>query len=847
MLLMKLATSGRMFAFLLIPFAFSLSSAQTNPVMDEAYLRPPKEIEDVVLAPRYQNVTLSNLSPDRTRFLVATSTGLPPVGLVSRPYVNLAGEMIDTRANRDRALNYRSSVGYRIFDCQSGKWADMQTPQGVRVSGADWSPDGKMVAFIAHADDSSHLWVYDTTSGKSRRVTKSPLLLTLINGVQWTDGGRKIMAVLVPDNRGPTPQSPNEPTQPIVRVTEAVRNRQRTYRSLLEDMHGQKQLEYYTTGQLALISVDRGAVQKIGKPAMIRSFSPSPDGKYVRVTTTLKPFSYFVPASSFGRIEELWDDQGKVIAEIDKRELRFGDDNRQTPSADAKRSLTWRPDGNGMSFIQQEPAPQRNRGAGDGGDDEQRRGGQRGGEGQAAPQGPQRKDRIMQWLPPYGKDDVKVIYENESRIGSAQYSPDCQTLFITETRGGAEVLSAVKLSDPKTKIQIYSHRSDDFYKDPGSLMMATNSLGQPVVRMSADGGQVYLSGTQYFENPDSNAPRPFIDAAPMGKGEKARIWQSSPDLYENDTAVLDEAGVTKVVIQRQSRTMPPNYYLLDLSTKQEKALTNNRDYTPEITRAQRYRVQVTRADGFKFWVRVTTPANHSKGTRLPAMFWFYPREVVDQTAYDRGNRTYNKNSFPTTGNMSMEYLTLLGYAVIQPDIPIVGPTGRMNDAYVPNLRNSLSAVIDELTDQGIIDRKRLGAGGHSYGAFSTANAMVHTPFFKAGIAGDGNYNRTLTPMAFQAESRILWEARETYLNMSPMLYADQLTGALLMYHGIDDQNVGTDPINSIRMFHALQGLGKTAALYMYPYEDHSPAARETYLDLWARWVAWLDKYVKNAK
>jgi dipeptidyl aminopeptidase/acylaminoacyl peptidase len=127
------------------------------------------------------------------------------------------------------------------------------------------------------------------------------------------------------------------------------------------------------------------------------------------------------------------------------------------------------------------------------------------------------------------------------------------------------------------------------------------------------------------------------------------------------------------------------------------------------------------------------------------------------------------------------------------------------------------------------------------------NAMVHTPFFKAGIAGDGNYNRTLTPNTFQSERRDLWEARETYLSMSPILYADRLTGALLMYHHLADQNVGTDPINSVRLFHALQGMGKPAALYMYPYEDHGQATRETILDQWARWVAWLDKYLKGAK
>jgi dipeptidyl aminopeptidase/acylaminoacyl peptidase len=184
--------------------------------------------------------------------------------------------------------------------------------------------------------------------------------------------------------------------------------------------------------------------------------------------------------------------------------------------------------------------------------------------------------------------------------------------------------------------------------------------------------------------------------------------------------------------------------------------------------------------------------------------------------------------------------------VIQPvDIPIVGPQGRMNDNYVTDLRIDLDAVIDAVDKAGYLDRNRLGLGGHSYGAFSTMNAMVHTPYFKAGIAGDGMYNRTLTPYSFQTERRDFWEAQDTYVDMSPFFKADKLTGAILMYHSLEDQNVGTDPISSIRMMQALQGQGKTAALFMYPYEDHGPATRESDLDQWARWLAWFDIYVKN--
>jgi dipeptidyl aminopeptidase/acylaminoacyl peptidase len=305
--------------------------------------------------------------------------------------------------------------------------------------------------------------------------------------------------------------------------------------------------------------------------------------------------------------------------------------------------------------------------------------------------------------------------------------------------------------------------------------------------------------------------------------------------------VLDN-DLTSVIVTRQSPTEIPNSYHVNLATSAERKLTDNKDYLPDLTQARRERFQVTRNDGVKFWVTVTYPRYYTFG-KLPAFFWFYPGEFVDQAAYDRSKRTFNKNDFAEISASNKAILTRRGYLLVEPDCPIIGPAERKNDAYIPQLRNNLAATIDELDRRGIVDRTRLGLGGHSYGAFSTVNAMVHTPFFKAGIAGDGNYNRLLTPFGFQSDQRMLWDARETYLSMSPILYAEQMSGALLMYHGMEDQNVGTDPINSERLFATLQALGKPAALYMYPYEDHGQITQETILDQWSRWVAWLDKYL----
>ena len=371
----------------------------------------------------------------------------------------------------------------------------------------------------------------------------------------------------------------------------------------------------------------------------------------------------------------------------------------------------------------------------------------------------------------------------------------------------------------------------------------TRRAATGAVALISSDSAVYLSGTRYDRNYLENIPRGFVDKVKIETGARTRAYEGPADVSETITAPLD-GDFGAIVVVRESPTEVPNSFRRDLRSGTVTPLTENRDVTPEFTSLIRKRITVTRADGIKFVVRVTLPANYQAGTRLPGMLWLYPYEYTDQAGYERTLRNENVKRFPVSGPRTIELLAIRGYAVANFDPPIIGEQARMNDSYVSDLRMNLYAVIEELDRQGFIDRSRLGIGGHSYGAFSTVNALVHTPFFRAGIAGDGMYNRTLTPVGFQSERRDLWSGQKTYLDMSPMLYADKMQGALLMYHGMEDQNVGTDPISSIRMMQALRSEGKVASLYLYPYEDHGPAAKETLLDLWGRWTAWLDLYVK---
>jgi dipeptidyl aminopeptidase/acylaminoacyl peptidase len=822
----------------------------------ETYVRPPAEIERLVMAPRQNNVSLTNQSPDLRHFLALESDGLPSVQTYGKPHYYFAGLQVDYTANRARTLTDRGASGLEIIDGMTGQTRRIDAPAGATVSSPAWSPDGSQIAFIANFATTTQLYVADVATGKVRRVSAAPLLATLVTTIEWTADGTHLVTVLVPSGRAAPPKRPAIETGPTVRITDEAKDKNRVFASLLRDEFDKDLMEYYVTGQLALVDVKSGKVQAIGAPAMIDVVDASPDGKYFDMTLMERPFSYTVQYNSFPRSEQLWDVHGKVIAQLGSRPLRDGSERQggggRAATDTARRYFGWLPNGAGLSFLQQEAAPRRSAGAN--GADAPRRGGRS-------------MDRLYAWAPPFAAGSEKVLLESENRIGGVLFSDDASMAFVAENANGTGHVYATYFNEPGKRYTIWRLRglnasvgrggrrgggrrgsgadSLTFYQNPGNIMTTRGHAGGSVALLSSDGKYAYLEGTHYFKDWQHDAPRGFVDRVEIRTGKTTPLFQGAGDVFETVDAALD-ADFTKAIVVRQSPTMVPNSFLRDMRSGQVTPITHNTDYTPEFTHAIRKRIPVTRADGYHFEVDLTLPQDYTEGTRLPAMFWFYPYEYTDQDGYDRTLRTENINQFPRAGARTIEYLVTQGYAVANFDPPIVGEAGRMNDNYVSDLQNDLIAVIDELDRRGYIDRTRLGIGGHSYGAFSTVNALVHTPYFKAGIAGDGMYNRSLTPNGFQSERRDFWSGQKVYLEMSPFMYADKMTGALLMYHSMEDQNVGTAPISSIRMQQALQGLGKISALYMYPYEDHGPATRETILDQWARWVAWLDIYVKHA-
>jgi dipeptidyl aminopeptidase/acylaminoacyl peptidase len=471
----------------------------------------------------------------------------------------------------------------------------------------------------------------------------------------------------------------------------------------------------------------------------------------------------------------------------------------------------------------------------------------------------------MSWVAPFGANDTKVLYEGSGRLTNVVYSGNGRTMFVADSG----TVTAIRVADPSKRYGLgrgITIPSGGFGavgggggrgganagadSTAGVLSTKRAANGDQVVVVGSDDKTVFVSGTRApGAKWDTQAPRPWTDKLDFETGQRTRIFESPADAFDEIVTPLDD-DYSQYIYTHESPTVIADAYLRDTKAGTSSKLTSNKDVAPEVTMAQHKRFQVTRPrDGNKFWVDVTLPRDWRAGTRLPGIIWFYPREYTSQAEYERSRYTTNINKFPDIPPARPASSTHLwvsqGYAVIEPDIPIFGDSGKMNDNYTRDLKENLDAVVDASVDAGFVDRNKMGIGGHSYGAFSTVNALTLTPYFKAGIAGDGMYNRSLTPFGFQSERRDFFQAQSTYLDMSPFYRADKISGALLMYHALEDQNVGTAPISSVRMFHALQGLGKPAALYMYPYEDHSDATYASDLDLWARWLAWFDIYVKN--
>jgi dipeptidyl aminopeptidase/acylaminoacyl peptidase len=775
------------------------------------YKLPPPEVVKILDAPLTPSVVVS---PTRDALLLVDLEGYPPIQQLARPILKLAGVRVDPGIGAlQRTFRF---TGIEIVPLDGRPRKRVQLPAGSKIGLPKWSPAGSSFAFTRDLADGVELWVVSAARGQGGAIPGVRVVDVLgglggDRGFQWTDD-RHLLVRQVPIGRGPAPAAPDAPSGPNVEETTGRVAQVATFQDLLRSPRDEELFRYYATSQLATVDASTVAVTAIGEPGLIASADPSPDGKFLLVTLLKAPFSYRVPYFWFARSIDVLDANGRRVRTV--ADLPISDDTPRQGVPKGPRSVEWQPLVDAKLVWAE---------ALDGGD-------------------PIRKvphrDKLMSLAAPF-RDEPKEALKVQHRFISLSWTAKPGLALLTEFDRDRRwnTTSLIDLADPSQRRVVFDLSINDAYQNPGTFLTRVRPDGQTTLLQ--DGDSAFLSGQGASESGD----RPFLDAMDLKTLKKERLFHCADGVYERPLGFVG-ASRTRVLTERESPTEPVNVFVVDLKSGERTRLTDFHDPAPELTGLSKELIKYRRVDGVPLSGTLYLPPGYKAGTKLPLIVWAYPLEYSD--AATAGQVRGSPYTFTRLRGDDPRFFLTQGYAVLMDaTMPVVGDPETMNDTYVEQITASAKAAIDTLDARGVIDPRRVGVAGHSYGAFMTANLLAHCRLFAAGIARSGAYNRTLTPFGFQSERRSFWEVPELYMKMSPFTHADKIKDPLLLIHGEADNNSGTFPIQSERLFQAIKGTGGTARLVLLPHEAHGYRARESVLHVLAEMFEWADRYVKN--
>jgi dipeptidyl aminopeptidase/acylaminoacyl peptidase len=676
-----------------------------------------------------------------------------------------------------------------------------------------WSPDGKQFAIANTTAGSIDLYLGSLASPVLKKVPALAVNDTVGQDVLWLSGSKELLVRIVPIGRGKPPARPAAPAGPNIQESSGRSGPVRTYQDMLQTPYDETLFDYYCTAQLVSLDATTLKATPIGNPGLYSGFMPSPDGKHFLVTAVRKPYSYIHPYREFPKAIEVWDRAGKPVYQVASLPLEDKVPIEGVPTG--PRNVFWRPT---------EPATLTWWEALDGGDPKSK-----------VPY----RDKMLMLKAPFSSTPVEVTKTQHRAMGAQYLAGGVALIYDYDRDRRWRTTKRIYLDDPQADPKVlFSLNVQDRYKDPGQPVFKVLPTGGSVIQQ--DGDWIFLRG----QGATPKGDRPFLNKFNLKSGETQPIFRAGDTGYESVLALIAD-DATKFVTSYEDPATPPNLFLRSKDSADRKALTDFKDPTPQLRSIKRQLVTYKRNDGVQLSFTLFLPPNYKEGTRLPAVMWAYPLEYNDaDTAGQIGGSTQR---YVTMRGASHLFLLLAGYAVLNDaTIPIVGDPETVNNTYIEQLTAGAKAAIDKAAEMGVADPNRMGVSGHSYGGFMTANLLAHTDLFKAGVARSGAYNRTLTPFGFQSERRTYWQARDVYLKMSPFNYADKINEPILLIHGEADNNPGTFPIQSDRLYQAVRGHGGTVRLVFLPAESHGYAARESIEHTLWEMVTWFDKYVKNA-
>ena len=779
------------------------------------YQIPSKEIYDLVdvsLAP-------SVVMDDAKNFMIFLYRDTyKSIEDLSSEELRLAGLRIDPKTNIGSRITYYNNL--KIQDLRTDPVSLIQVtglPNKPKLTNITFSPDQKKIAMTQTTALGVEVWYVDLSTFAAKRLTEPKANANLGQVINWFKDSERLLVKMIPKDRAAliNPKSVI-PSGPTVSVSDGQEAPNRTYQDLLKNKNDEYNFEQLALSELYTVPLKGSSVPWLGS-AMYQDISFSPDGEYIMISAIKRPFSYLVPNNRFPSTRIIYTKEGQELSTVAQVPLMENLPKGFMAVPSGRRSFRWRNDqpaslvfvkaldeGNPDSLVAF-------------------------------------RDEVFQLEAPF--DEMpKSMLKTQNRFSSIIWGNKNLAIaydYWWNTRNKKTYLFNPALLDGGIDL-IFDQNYQDAYNDPGSFITRKNELGRKVLALK--GNRAYLKGDGFSDE----GQFPFLDEINLKSKIKNRLYQSD---YKNKLERFIDYDIdeNQLLVRIESPNDYPNYFIRDFDQGDLKQMTQFENPFISIKDIHKEVISYKRADGLELSATLYLPVGYDKEKKekMPMILWAYPREFKDPSS--AAQKTSNPNTFTYPNYGSPIFWVTKGYVILdRASFPILGVGDtEPNDTFINQLVSNAQAAIDAADLLGYIDRNRVAVGGHSYGAFMVANLLSHSDLFAAGIARSGAYNRTLTPFGFQSEQRSYWEAPEIYYNMSPFMHADKMKTPLLLTHGEADNNSGTYPMQSIRYFNALKGLGSEVRLVVLPKESHGYRAKENILHLLWEQDQWLEKYVKN--